>query len=173
MKNYFKDYGSTNIEDISMLLTPVIKLMSENDIFQYGFKGQRLSDGTISYGEGKTEPWMKQKLKNWTIWRNGFEDKKLLNFIKEFDKSGVARIRLMRCIPRSCYFWHSDVSRRLHIPIITNTSSFLVIEDEVCHLTQGHLWLTETKKMHTAFNGGTEDRYHLVYEYFGDIPYEL
>jgi hypothetical protein len=24
--------------------------------------------------------------------------------------------------------------------------------------------------MHTAFNGGTEDRYHLVYEYFGNIP---
>jgi hypothetical protein len=172
MKKYFKDYGAIDIGRLTELLMPLIKQMSADKNFtQYGFLGRKNSNGEITFGEGKTEPGMRRKLDRWNIWREGYESGELLSFIKDFDQKKVARLRLMKTSPRVCYYWHYDISPRLHIPIITNNSSFLIVEDEVCHLTQGHLWFVDTEKMHTALNGGTEDRFHLVYEYFGNVPY--
>jgi hypothetical protein len=171
MKKHFKNYGSVDLKKITDLLMPIINLMSKDKNFtQYGFTGRKQRTGEITYGEGKTRPGSRQKLDKWNHWREGFEDGSLLNFVKDFDKTKFARIRLMKTSPRVCYYWHNDISPRLHIPIITNESNFLIVEDEVCHLTKGHLWYVDTEKMHTALNGGTEDRFHLVYEYFGKIP---
>lgn len=171
MKKYFKNYGPIDLESLLEILNPVINSMSKDKNFtQFGFLGRKQRDGEVTYGEGKTRPGSRQKLNQWNIWREGFEHGKLLDFVKDFDRTKFARIRLMKTSPRVCYYWHNDITPRLHIPLITSSSSFLVVDDEVCHLSAGHLWYVDTEKMHTAFNGGTADRYHLVYEYLGSIP---
>ena len=43
-----------------------------------------------------------------------------------------------------------------------NPNNFMIIEDEVKHLPNNTWWLTDTTHNHTALNGSTKDRIHLV-----------
>jgi|TARA_B110000908_G_scaffold172735_1_gene242524 hypothetical protein len=74
----------------------------------------------------------------------------------------VGRVRLMKSKPQTCLTWHYDPSPRLHYPIQTSKGCLMVIEDEVFHLPINEWWHTNTLKHHTAFNGSTEERIHLV-----------
>jgi hypothetical protein len=77
---------------------------------------------------------------------------------------GGVRTRIMTLKPRSCYSVHADPTQRIHIPIITNAGSWMVWPHNhySTQLTVGYSYLTDTTKPHTFFNGGTEDRIHLV-----------
>lgn len=164
MKELFKESGVVDIAPLLSLLDPVITEMSNTlEFTQYGFRGVKLPSGDIHYGEGRGGLVLPDR---WTEWRPGFEAGTLLNVLSEFDISAIARIRLMKVSPKRCYSWHSDVSIRIHIPLISNKGSFLVIKDESKHLTVGKIWIANTQFPHTAFNGGNSDRFHLVYEYF-------
>ena len=74
----------------------------------------------------------------------------------------IGRVRFMRSFPKTCLTWHTDTSTRLHYPLLTHEGCFMVIEDEVMHIPQNEWWETNTLKPHTAFNGSTEERLHLV-----------
>ena len=59
------------------------------------------------------------------------------------------------------YHWHNRV--RIHVPIITNPGSIMVIENVAKHLpADGSVWITNNTKYHNAFNGGEKSRIHLV-----------
>ena len=65
--------------------------------------------------------------------------------------------------PRSTLSWHRDPEPRLHIPIITNPGSIMVIEEGAKHLpADGSVWITNNTKYHNFFNGGEQARIHLV-----------
>jgi len=97
-------------------------------------------------------------------------------FVKEFEntyfkkvydtltkKFKLGRIRILLKEPRSTLSWHRDPEPRLHIPIITNPGSIMVIENVAKHLpADGTVWITNNTKYHSAFNGGEESRIHLV-----------
>jgi len=97
-------------------------------------------------------------------------------FVKEFEntyfkevydtlskKFKLGRVRILLKEPRSTLSWHRDPEPRLHIPIITNPGSIMVIEDVAKHLpADGSVWITNNTKYHNAFNGGEEGRIHLV-----------
>ena len=52
---------------------------------------------------------------------------------------------------------------RLHIPIITNPGCLMVIDNIAKHMpADGGVWVTNNTKYHNAFNGGEENRIHLV-----------
>ena len=75
----------------------------------------------------------------------------------------LGRVRLLLKEPRSTLSWHRDPEPRLHIPIITNPGSIMVIEESAKHLpADGSAWITNNVKYHNAFNGGEEGRVHLV-----------
>ncbi len=74
----------------------------------------------------------------------------------------LGRVRLIKSKPRTSLSWHRDPEPRLHVPIITNIGAKMVIEDEVKHLPVGRAWYTNTVFYHSQFNGGEEDRVHLV-----------
>ena len=75
----------------------------------------------------------------------------------------LGRVRLLLKEPRSTLSWHRDPEPRLHIPIITNPGSIMVIENVAKHLpADGSVWITNNTKYHNAFNGGEESRIHLV-----------
>ena len=78
-------------------------------------------------------------------------------------KFKLGRVRILLKEPRSTLSWHRDPEPRLHIPIITNPGSIMVIEEVAKHLpADGSAWITNNTKYHNAFNGGEENRIHLV-----------
>ena len=75
----------------------------------------------------------------------------------------LGRVRILLKEPRSTLSWHRDPEPRLHIPIITNPGCLQVIENVAKHLpADGSVWITNNTKYHNAFNGGEENRVHLV-----------
>ena len=78
-------------------------------------------------------------------------------------KYKLGRVRILLKEPRSTLSWHRDPEPRLHIPIITNPGCLMVIDNVAKHLpADGSVWITNNTKYHNAFNGGEEDRIHLV-----------
>jgi hypothetical protein len=75
----------------------------------------------------------------------------------------LGRVRLLLKEPRSTLSWHKDPEPRLHIPIITNLGCSMVIENIAKHLpADGSVTITNNTKYHNFFNGGEQDRIHLV-----------
>ena len=83
------------------------------------------------------------------------------NLLKKKFKLG--RVRILLKEPRSTLSWHRDPEPRLHIPIITNPGCLMVIDNVAKHMpADGSVWITNNTKYHNAFNGGEENRVHLV-----------
>ena len=78
-------------------------------------------------------------------------------------KYKLGRVRILLKEPRSTLSWHRDPEPRLHIPIITNPGCLMVIDNVAKHMpADGSVWITNNTKYHNAFNGGEENRIHLV-----------
>ena len=75
----------------------------------------------------------------------------------------LGRVRILLKEPRSTLSWHRDPEPRLHIPIITNKGCRMVIEDVSKHMpADGSVTITNNTKYHNFFNGGEQNRIHLV-----------
>ena len=85
----------------------------------------------------------------------------VFNILKKNFKLG--RVRILLKEPRSTLSWHRDPEPRLHIPIITNKGCRMVIEDVSKHMpADGTVTITNNTKYHNFFNGGEQNRIHLV-----------
>ena len=104
------------------------------------------------------------------------KEEKYSEFVKEYEntyfkevydklslKYKLGRVRILLKQPRSTLSWHRDPEARLHIPIITNPGCIMVIDNVAQHMpADGSVWITNNTKYHNAFNGGEENRIHLV-----------
>ena len=104
------------------------------------------------------------------------DESQYTEFIKEFEHTyfkevfdelrkyyKLGRVRLLLKEPRSTLSWHRDPEPRLHIPIHTNPGCLMVIDKAAQHMpADGGVWITNNVKYHNAFNGGEENRVHLV-----------
>ena len=75
------------------------------------------------------------------------EDYKNTYFKEVFDvissKYELGRVRILLKQPRSTLSWHRDPEPRLHIPIITNPGSIMVVDNVAKHLpADGSVWIT-------------------------------
>jgi hypothetical protein len=90
------------------------------------------------------------------------------NFNIEYTNSilkelGMYRSRLMNMSPKTCYSYHSDPTKRMHIPLITNENCFFVIDDQVSYYpANGNHYLVDTTKKHTFVNASFDYRLHIV-----------
>lgn len=76
---------------------------------------------------------------------------------------GMYRSRLMNMPPKTCYTYHMDYTKRIHIPLITNDYCFFVLEDEVLRIpADGNHYLIDTTKRHTFVNASLHHRLHLI-----------
>ena len=83
------------------------------------------------------------------------------NTLRKNFKLGIVRMLLKA--PRSTLSWHRDPEPRLHIPIITNPGCRMVIGNVAQHMpADGTVTITNNKKYHNFFNGGEQERIHLV-----------
>ena len=104
------------------------------------------------------------------------EEDKYTEFVKDFEHTyfkevydelskryKLGRTRLLLKEPRSTLSWHRDPEPRLHIPIYTNPGAIMVVDKVAKHMpADGSVWITNNTKYHNAFNGGEQNRVHLV-----------
>ena len=82
------------------------------------------------------------------------------SIIKEHN---LYRVRIMKLKSKRCYTYHYDLSKRFHIPLITNDKCFFIVDKKVIQFpADGNYYILDTTKMHTAINASKEDRIHLV-----------
>ena len=85
----------------------------------------------------------------------------VFNVLRKTFKLG--RVRILLKEPRSTLSWHRDPEPRLHVPIITNMGCRMVIENVSKHMpADGTVTITNNTKYHNFFNGGEQNRIHLV-----------
>jgi len=110
---------------------------------------------------------IRDKLLNETLYTEFVKDFEHTYFKEVYEKLSskfkLGRVRILLKEPRSTLSWHRDPEPRLHIPIITNPGCIMVIENVAKHLpADGSVYITNNVKYHNAFNGGEENRVHLV-----------
>lgn len=82
------------------------------------------------------------------------------SIIQEHD---LIRTRVMLMPRKTCYYWHKDDTKRLHIPIQTHEHCFLVFDDGPIHMpADGNYYWMDTTRYHTAMNCSKIDRIHIV-----------
>ena len=121
--------------------------------------------------------WTKPDSKGQEVSRDKpIDERAYTEFIKDFEntyfkevyeklskKFTLGRVRILLKQPRSTLSWHRDPEPRLHIPIYTNPGAIMVIDKTAHHMpADGSVWVTNNLKYHNAFNGGEENRVHLV-----------
>lgn len=95
-----------------------------------------------------------------------FKDTAFERILSQIENYG--RVRLMYMAPKKCYSFHCDDSERMHFAISTNSQSFLLVENNVMRAWKFHIpadscgYIVNTRHFHTAFNGGTTPRIHLL-----------
>jgi len=73
------------------------------------------------------------------------------------------RTRVMNLKSKTCYTYHKDLSKRIHIPVETNKDCFIIINKEVKHYpADGNYYVVDTTQYHTALNASMLDRIHIV-----------
>jgi len=73
------------------------------------------------------------------------------------------RTRVMNLKSKTCYTYHKDLSKRIHIPVETNKDCFMIINNEVKHYpADGNYYVVDTTQYHTALNASMLDRIHIV-----------
>jgi len=78
----------------------------------------------------------------------------------------VARCRFMILEPpmKRAYSYHSDISKRIHIPLRTDRNCMFLIEDIVHRMDKlGQAYHLDTTYKHSALNLGWEPRIHLMF----------
>jgi len=60
------------------------------------------------------------------------------------------------------------ILRRFHIPIFTNTKSFIRVGSEFNHMKSGECWEFNNNIEHEVWNNGGDDRLHLLFDV---LPY--
>ena len=85
------------------------------------------------------------------------------------DEYKLYRTKFFLMRPKTCYSYHRDQTKRLHIPIVTNDKCFFVINDRVVRTPEeGRPYVLDTTQIHTAVNASFMDRIHLI----GCLPHE-
>lgn len=79
------------------------------------------------------------------------------------EKYNLYRTRIMVMTPKTTLTWHQDYTPRIHIPVKTNNSSFVIVENISYHLEAGKSYWVNTTLHHTAINCNVvENRLHIV-----------
>lgn len=158
IKNFDGPEGISNFGAISLTQIP-----GNPD----SIKGHKARGVFWTYPDSSGKEQIRDEKINEAAYSEFIEDYKNTYFKEVFDvlssKYKLGRVRILLKQPRSTLSWHRDPEPRLHIPIVSNFGARMCVDTEVRHMpADGSVWITDNTKYHNAFNGGEEDRVHLV-----------
>jgi hypothetical protein len=101
--------------------------------------------------------------KDFLNWVKGTEE--VQKIAKDYSIGPVGRVRLFLLTPGTNYNMHADEDfYRIHVPLITNDESFLIVDNRLWHLEVGSIYWVKVRDKHTAMNAGKTNRIHLVFD---------
>jgi hypothetical protein len=84
-------------------------------------------------------------------------------FEELINKYNFKRTRLMWVSPYACYSMHKDETRRVHVPLVTNSDCYFIFKNRApVNLKIDNVYKTDTRLLHTFMNCSEEHRLHLV-----------
>lgn len=146
----------------------------------------------LTHRQGAIDPWMdsvgslfkdytadnRPKECDFNVWNNLVPEytTKQLELLKKNQGCNFGRIRFMRLLPRRGLSVHKDLEPRFHLVLKTNPHAFfgqkyesrkidcvLPITSITYHIpADGHWYEIDTRQTHYVYNGGEEERIHLV-----------
>jgi hypothetical protein len=96
------------------------------------------------------------------------EIKKIYETLESLAQGKVIRSELINMVPNSRIKTHKDkgellyVSRRFHVPIITNEKCIFTVEKESFYLKEGNIYELNNRKYHSVENSSDQNRIHLI-----------
>ena len=60
----------------------------------------------------------------------------------------------------------NSLVHKIRVPLVTNPRAMLTAAGAEFHLATGHAWKINNLALHGVFNGGEQDRIHLIFEVF-------
>ena len=96
------------------------------------------------------------------------------SILEKFEKLGLKlrRVRYSILEPSELIPWHFDKMHtclRMHIPLITNPDVRFVLGNQKIDMKPGKLYIGNFNYPHYVFNGGTENRVHLLIDAIGPM----
>lgn len=148
--------------DIDLLLLETDTVEYDGQICLQGVEGN--SDPYLGIGQaGGYNSWERQQKHNHKSEEFNVPIFDLKNINETLTKFGMVHTRLMDVKPKKCYSYHTDIRKRLHIPLETNDHCWFIIDKELHHLpADGSVYLVDTMLPHTFINCGSETRTHIV-----------
>lgn len=132
-------------------------LQWQNNIDNNNLLELRRYDQKMFFGKNKVENTAWAFCTEDYLWYKGTYFEQILTTFK------LKRMRLMWLKYNSCYAFHVDAFKNLHIPVITNTDCYFVFKHGLIkHLLPNKAYLIDTTLEHTVINGGDSWRLHLV-----------
>jgi hypothetical protein len=105
---------------------------------------------------------------NFKIKNANDEIKKIYQKLEDWVDGPVIRSEVISMPRNTRIRTHKDqsdllyLSRRFHIPIITNEQCIFTVEDEKFNLKEGNIYELNNRKYHSVENNSNKDRIHLI-----------
>jgi len=148
--------------DIERILFETSAIEYDGQVCLQGVKGNL--DPYLGIGQsGGSKSWERPQTHSYASHefdQNIFECEYTNEILKKY---GMVHTRLMDVKSKTCYSYHSDIRKRLHIPLETNDHCWFIIDEKLHHLpADGSVYLVDTMLPHTFINCGSDIRTHVV-----------
>jgi hypothetical protein len=97
------------------------------------------------------------------------------NILKNYYGNGrILRIIFTKLKSNSKILEHRDtgkgleITKRIHIPIVTNTNVIFKVNGELKNMKEGEMWQINNQLFHSVTNNSDYDRIHLIIDYLQD-----
>ena len=152
-----------NLKNFTSLKSQVIEIIDTVGFIQNQIICQGLDEDGDDWhtGIGRISELDYQNENLYRFLNQGLKNTPLGNLIEKYN---AFRTRILALDPRHCYTVHKDPTPRIHIPVITNSESWMIWPyNNFCQkLKPGLLYWTDTRQPHTFLNGGDDIRIHIV-----------
>lgn len=156
-------YPLENINNFDSLVNEVTTLIHEIGLVNNQIICQQIDNDNPDWstGIGRIAELDHQDEHLYTFVNERLKGSKLEELIIKYN---AFRTRIMVMPPKQCYSVHADPTPRLHIPIITNSQSWMVWPYlNACEqMRVGNVYWADTTKHHSFLNGGDTARIHIV-----------
>jgi hypothetical protein len=156
-------YPLEDINNFHILVNEIQTLIEEVGLSNNQIICQQLTPNSVDWttGIGRIAELDHQDEHLYKFVNENLKGSKLEELILKYDGF---RTRIMIMPPKQCYSVHSDPTPRIHIPIVTNSQSWMIWPYlKVCEqMRPGKVYWADTSKHHSFFNGGDTARIHIV-----------
>jgi len=156
-----------DVISLKISLQHYIDLALNNNVKQQGLRWAGDFEGVSDLRYNQANP-KKIGEKDFINWQSGTNV--LQSIAKSLGIRDQGRVRMLMMLPKSTYSFHHDLDLwRVHIPLITNPDSFMIVDGKLWHLEVGNAYLVKVKDYHLALNSGSENRIHIVFDWCDNL----